>query len=174
MSIKSLPQRSLLFAGFTALVFISSLIEVALEFGEGQSLVEMSDDVLMFLVSSGILTLFCYDYFQQRRALGELRSQLDAMRGRLESIDTESRFITTQFRAVMQKQFEQWQLTTSEQDIARALIKGLSFREVAELRNTREKTVRQQAAAVYRKAELTGRHELAGWFFEDLLDPQRV
>jgi len=63
-------------------------------------------------------------------------------------------------------------LIPAEQEIAMSLIKGLSFREVAELRQTREKTARQHAANVYRKAGLSGRHELAGWFFEDLFNPE--
>lgn len=171
MSMKFFSTRGLVVAGFTLLVCLSTLFEVAVEFADGESLLEMSDDIALFLLGTAILVLFCYDYLQQQRALGELRLQMDTMRGKLERFDANSRQITTQFRAVMQKQFSDWQLTDSEQDIARALIKGLSFREVAELRETREKTVRQQAAAVYRKAGLSGRHELAGWFFEDLLNP---
>lgn len=171
MSIGSYSRRGVVFAGFTVLVCLSTLVEVAVEFGEGEMLRDMVDDIALFLLSSGILVLFCYDYLQQQRALSELRQQMNGMRGKLEKLDTDTLQITTQFRAIMQKQFSEWRLTESEQDIARALIKGLSFREVAELRETREKTVRQQAAAVYRKAGLTGRHELAGWFFEDLLNP---
>ena len=71
----------------------------------------------------------------------------------------------------MQRQFEAWQLTESEQDVVILMLKGLSFREVAELRETREKTVRQQASTIYRKAGVGGRNELAAWFLEDLLVP---
>ena len=54
------------------------------------------------------------------------------------------------------------------------MLKGLSFREIAELRETREKTVRQQASSVYRKAGVAGRNELAAWFFEDMLESAPV
>lgn len=57
------------------------------------------------------------------------------------------------------------------QDVVIGMLKGLSFREIAELRDTREKTVRQQASSVYRKAGVSGRNELTAWFFEDMLDP---
>ena len=112
--------------------------------------------------------MFCVDYFRQQRALKDLKSQLESVRGKL---DSNSRSIGNQYRGVIQKQFEKWQLTPSEQEVALTLIKGLSFREVAAIRQTREKTVRQQAANVYKKAGLSGRHELAGWFFEDLFEP---
>ena len=71
----------------------------------------------------------------------------------------------------MQKQFDAWQLSKSEQDVVIAMLKGLSFREIANLRGTREKTVRQQASTVYRKAGVGSRNELTAWFFEDMLEP---
>lgn len=51
------------------------------------------------------------------------------------------------------------------------LLKGLSHKVIAEVRATSERTVRQQALAVYRKAGLAGRAELAAFFLEDLLLP---
>ena len=53
--------------------------------------------------------------------------------------------------------------------MGRLLLKGLSIKEIASLRETHEKTVRQHASAIYRKAELPGRHAFAAWFLEDLL-----
>ncbi len=44
--------------------------------------------------------------------------------------------------------------------------------EVAALRGVGEATVRQQARAIYRKAGLAGRNELAAFFLEDLLGPR--
>jgi len=49
------------------------------------------------------------------------------------------------------------------------LLKGLSFKEIAALRITLEKTVRQQASSIYRKSGISGRHELAAWCIEDYL-----
>ena len=49
------------------------------------------------------------------------------------------------------------------------MLKGLSFKEIAALRQTREKTVRAQASAIYRKAGVNGRHAFAAWFIEDFL-----
>ncbi|MGB0849457.1 MAG: helix-turn-helix transcriptional regulator, partial [Thiolinea sp.] len=65
--------------------------------------------------------------------------------------------------------FVDWVLTPSETEVAMLLLKGLSFEEIAGVRDTKEKTVRQQATAIYRKSGLNGRHEFAAWFFEDFL-----
>ena len=51
------------------------------------------------------------------------------------------------------------------------LLKGLSTREVAAVRSTSERTVREQARSVYVKAGLTGRAALSAFFLEDLLAP---
>lgn len=166
----SIPNRGMLYVAFTAMVLIASVVAIVTEFAAGERLGEMVDDLFFFIASMSILMVFTFDHLRQQKSLRELEGQLGAMRGKLNGLVENSREITQQYRAVIQRQFETWQLTRSEQDIALALIKGLSFREIAELRDTREKTVRQQAATVYKKAGLSGRHELAGWFFEDLLD----
>lgn len=66
-------------------------------------------------------------------------------------------------------QLTNWGLTASEKDIAILLIKGLSMKEIAELRNSKESTVRQQAMAVYKKSNLQNRQQLAAFFLEDIL-----
>ncbi len=68
-------------------------------------------------------------------------------------------------------QFERWHLSLAEKEVALFLLKGFSTRDIAELRSTSERTVRQQAQDVYRKAGLSGRAELSAFFLEDLLLP---
>ena len=66
------------------------------------------------------------------------------------------------------KQFTAWSLTSAEKEVALGLLKGLSHKEVAVLRNSSEKTVRIQAAAVYRKTNLDGRAQLSAFFLQGL------
>lgn len=72
--------------------------------------------------------------------------------------------------AGIRRQFETWGLTAAEQEIGFLMLKGLSHKEIARLRATSEATIRQQAGALYRKANLTGRAALSAFFLEDLLD----
>lgn len=69
----------------------------------------------------------------------------------------------------IQQQFKFWGFTHSEKEVALLILKGLSFNEIAKTRQTKEKTVRQQASSIYKKSDVAGRHELAAWFLEDLL-----
>ncbi|HVP62222.1 MAG TPA: LuxR C-terminal-related transcriptional regulator [Myxococcaceae bacterium] len=64
-------------------------------------------------------------------------------------------------------------VTEAEREVALLLLKGLSLREIAGLRETSERTVRHQSLAVYRKAGLAGRAELSAYFLEDLLGPRQ-
>lgn len=73
--------------------------------------------------------------------------------------------------AAIDQQFDSWHLTPAEKDVALLLLKGLAHKEVAQLRGRAERTVRQQAFAVYRKSKLSGRASLAAYFLEDLLLP---
>lgn len=168
------PYRRKVFAVFVLFVFATSAAEIVSEFADGETLGEMTDDLSRFVLSAAVLGMFFYEHLVQTRALKDLREQLSKARGRLARIDTGSRELASQYRAVMQKQFDAWQLTASEQDVVIGMLKGLSFREIAGLRETREKTVRQQASSVYRKAGVASRNELTAWFFEDMLEPPPV
>lgn len=68
-------------------------------------------------------------------------------------------------------QLEKWKLTRSEKEVAFLLLKGLSVKEIAEIRKTTEKTTRAQSTSIYAKAGLSGRSQLAAFFLEDLLVP---
>jgi putative tricarboxylic transport membrane protein len=69
------------------------------------------------------------------------------------------------------RQFEAWALTAAEKEIALLMLKGLRHKEIASVRGTSERTVRQQALTIYRKAGLDGRADLTAFFLEDLLQP---
>lgn len=73
-------------------------------------------------------------------------------------------------RAIDQ-QLTKWNLTTAEKEVAFLLLKGMSLKEVAAIRNTSEKTARAQSVAIYAKSGMAGRSELSAFFLEDLLVP---
>lgn len=66
------------------------------------------------------------------------------------------------------KQFEDWHLTHAEREIARLILKGLANKEIASVRSSTEHTIKQQVNAIYRKAGLGSRAQLAAFFLEDL------
>jgi DNA-binding CsgD family transcriptional regulator len=75
--------------------------------------------------------------------------------------------------AEIDRQFQAWGLTAAEREVGLLLVKGYSHKEIAALTGRGERTARQHAGTVYRKAGLAGRAELAAFFLEDLLLPER-
>jgi DNA-binding CsgD family transcriptional regulator len=68
-------------------------------------------------------------------------------------------------------QFKSWRLTPTESAVAMMLLKGYGHKEIAALTQRSERTIRQHAGAVYEKAGLSGRAELAAFFLHDLMLP---
>lgn len=105
------------------------------------------------------------------RRVHELGARLRTATEEAERWRAEAREALEGLGSAIDRQCDRWGLTDAERAVALLLLKGLSMKEVAETRGTTERTVRQQANAVYRKAGLAGRAELAAFFLEDLLLP---
>jgi DNA-binding CsgD family transcriptional regulator len=65
--------------------------------------------------------------------------------------------------------FADWRLTPAEADVAMFAIKGFSIAEIARLRGSAEPTVKTHLNAIYRKAGVPGRAQLASLMVEELL-----
>lgn len=78
------------------------------------------------------------------------------------------------FQAYVHQNFEKWNFTKTESEIAFLILKGLSLRDIAQKRGTTETTTRQQALSLYKKADVDGRHQLSAYFLEHLLTAPAV
>lgn len=124
----------------------------------------------LIVLAAGTLAIYLIiDIRKRTKHLAELKKNLAESTEQLNNITEEMKQARTQYSQVIHDQFEQWQLTKSEQEVAMLLLKGLSFKEISAVRDTKEKTVRQQASAIYSKAGVEGRHDFAAWFLEDFL-----
>ncbi len=104
----------------------------------------------------------------------ELAGKLAAEHGEAERWKREAGDLLRGLSQSIDEQLTRWQLTPAEKEVALLLLKGLSMKEAAAVRGVTEPTARQQARAVYRKADLAGRSELSAFFLEDLLVPQQA
>jgi DNA-binding NarL/FixJ family response regulator len=124
----------------------------------------------MIVIVSAIGALFLIKDIRARTSdISRLKQDLLISDDNLRNISDEMKSARHEYSAVIQSQFKQWSLTPSEQEVAMLLLKGLSFKEISGVRNTKEKTVRQQASVLYSKANVDGRHEFAAWFLEDFM-----
>ena len=170
----TLPRLSRWQAG--ALVIVATMLLLVLEVLDereiqlldlGLELVEISLIVTASVATAVLFTRVEDQEQAQKQMLRELemaRREGTEWRARVEDL-------MRGVGAAIDQQFDSWRLTSAEKDVALLLLKGLSHKEVAELRGRAERTVRQQALAVYRKSNLSGRASLAAYFLEDLLLP---
>jgi len=100
---------------------------------------------------------------RKRKSARVLESRCAALQERLSSMQGRA---VEQVKWGIQEDFGQWALSDAERDIAWFMLRGLPLREIADLRGTSERTVRQQAQSIYRKAGLEGRSDLAGRVLE--------
>ena len=122
---------------------------------DDENLLHVSIESIVFLAITTVL-------FRELRRLSQLRIELSDERVRTARLSGE-------LLTVMRNQFTDWGLSPSESEVALLLIKGLSMKEIAEARQVKEKTVRQQATGIYAKSGYAGRHELVAHFIEDLM-----
>ena len=93
------------------------------------------------------------------RVMGQNRKLSDQMRA-----------ASGEFHKLVEDNFEAWGLTAAERDVAMFSIKGLSIAEIAAARGSSAGTIKAHSAAVYRKAGVSGRHQLLSHFVDDLIE----
>jgi DNA-binding CsgD family transcriptional regulator len=101
----------------------------------------------------------------------DLHRDLVDTRADLVRVREESKELLAGLRGAIDAQFQRWGLTAAQCEVALLILKGFSYKEIGDLRKTTEHTARNQALAIYRKAGLSNRAEMAAYFLEDLLLP---
>ncbi|MCA9619654.1 MAG: helix-turn-helix transcriptional regulator [Myxococcales bacterium] len=167
-----------LLAAFGAIALLAAL-DLVSDFGEGTTLGHVLAEGAVFVVGLGGAIVMAGRLVRVVRAERAARAEAVALAARLEATEAEAarwreeaRTLLEGLGAALDRQFERWALSPAEKEVALLLLKGLSHKEIAGVRSITEATSRQQARAVYKKAGLTGRNDLAAFFLEDLLLPR--
>jgi DNA-binding CsgD family transcriptional regulator len=111
-------------------------------------------------------------WWRAEQTLGEMRDRLEARGAERDAWRRSARAALEGLGDAIDAQFREWQLTPAEREVALLLLKGYSHKHVASATSRSERTARQHATAVYQKAGLASRAELAAYFLEDLLLPE--
>jgi DNA-binding CsgD family transcriptional regulator len=78
----------------------------------------------------------------------------------------------TEFRLLVETQFDQWQLTKAEREVALLSLQGHEMDRIAALRGAAVGTVRAQLTRIYAKSGTANRAQLSAVFVQTLLAPQ--
>lgn len=128
-------------------------------------------EVLTVFLSLWGIFILVQNIKNRHKEISALYDKIEKTESDLELSHHKLKEIGREYSKHLYKQFEAWKLTPSEKEVAIIILKGLSFKEMADVRATKEKTIRQQASTIYRKSNVSGRHEFSAWFFEDMLEP---
>ena len=170
-----LPQ---ILAGFLVLIVLGGTIDLVLDrprtllswhvaFEATMVLVSLAFGVVLFLGwrrTATTLGLARASLAETSRTLVEREAERDHWRRSAEqALEGLSRAID--------RQFDSWRLSRAEREVAFLILRGVGHKQAAAQLGRSERTVRQHAVEVYRKAGLQGRAELAAFFLQDLRQP---
>lgn len=175
-----IPEGKLLAGVLVAFLTVAGLaaIDIFSDLEEGTTPSHVvSETGVLFVGLMGSILVARRMVLTLRRARAVERQAVD-LADRLAVSEAEARRWRSDARDLMNglaealdQQFDRWALSPAEKQTALLLLKGLSHKEVASIRSVSDATARQQARAVYKKAGLSGRHDLAAFFLEDLMVP---
>ncbi|MDP2315348.1 MAG: LuxR C-terminal-related transcriptional regulator [Pseudomonadota bacterium] len=161
--------------GAFALVVLLVAGDAALDLSEGAELFHVAGEALVVAVAlfglGAVTRRVRADRARLEAEVGRLRGDEAAWRASAARWEAQARAAVRAFAEAVDTEFDHWQLTASERDVALLLLKGMSMKDIASARGTSERTVRQQAATVYAKAGVEGRAELASYFLDALSLP---
>lgn len=165
------PGNPLLLVSFGVIAVLIGW-DLLSDYAEGVEALHVIVELALLLIAAIMFGYVLVQMIRGRRQLEHLHTRLDSAKA--DSLKWRERYHATirGLSEAIQEQFEAWRLSKAEAEIALLLLKGLSLKEIAAVRETGERTVREQARAVYRKAGLAGRSELSAFFLEDLLLPE--
>ena len=130
-------------------------------------------ETLMIAGALVMATTLWLGWWRSARSVDELRRSLEARSVERDVWKASAEHALEGLSRAIDHQFDAWGLTAAEREIALLLLKGHSHKAIAKHTERSVQTVRQHAAVVYRKARLSGRAELAAFFLEDLMLPER-
>lgn len=157
---------AVLFGAITLFISLDIVLDVLTPSNDNEPASRLISEVAVLTIALAGFVLMLRSLRGLRRALNEARKDAGHWR-------EENRTLVQGLGMAINEQFAAWGLSDAERQVGLLLLKGLSLQEIADLRDTSERTAREQARAVYRKSNLSGRNELSAYFLEDLL-PEMV
>jgi DNA-binding CsgD family transcriptional regulator len=167
--VRRFPAKEAVVIPVLAAVVIASGLDLVADFSHGAQTGHIIKEAIIVGISIIAIAWLMRGLHRQRLEIRSLQQELESVHRPVKPPGKYVLQARRELGQVVARQFSEWALTDSETEVGWLLLKGLSLKEIAMLRNTQEKTVRQQASSIYRKAAVSGRHAFSAWFIEDIL-----
>jgi DNA-binding CsgD family transcriptional regulator len=156
-----------------AVVAVGALVDVALDAPESLLTLHVLLELGLAGFSIAMIVLLASRWRRAQRSLAEAERRVELRRAERDGWRRQAQHALAGLAVAIDQQLQAWQLTPAEREVAFGLLRGFSHKRIAVLTDRSERTVRQHAIAVYEKAGIAGRAELAAYFLEDLLPSGR-
>ena len=165
----STPIKETILILIFAIVVVASGADLVADLSHGADTEHIVKETIVVSISTIGLAWLLWGLHQQRLEIRSLQQELETANSSQAPPKKYVLEARKKLGNVVTQQFSEWMLTGSEIEVGWLLLKGLSLKEIAMVRSTQEKTVRQQASSIYKKAGVSGRHAFSAWFIEDIL-----
>lgn len=152
-------------------IMIGGTIDLVMDRPESWLSFHVIFETLMIAGAMVLATTLWLGWWRSAQSVEELRRSLEERKEERDAWRASAEHALEGMGRAIDQQFEAWGLTRAEREVALLLLKGHSHKAVAKHTGRSPQTVRQHAAAVYRKGDLSGRAELSAFFLEDLMLP---
>lgn len=152
-------------------IVVGGTVDLILDQPEGWLSFHVVFELLMIAGALLMATTLWLGWWKAETSLDAMRARLEERRAERDEWRENARKALEGLGEAVDAQFKAWQLTSAEREVALLLLKGYSHKHVAKATDRSERTARQHASAVYQKAGLGSRAELAAYFLDDLLLP---
>ncbi len=163
-------MKDKIIAACLLLIMVLNTLDVITDISLKVPLWHILEEAMIVLFSGTLAGYLIWDMNRRTKQLNALSNSLSEAENHVKAITKEFKEVRHQYSEIIQQQFKDWKLSQSEQEVAMLMLKGMNFQEIATIRDTKEKTARQQASSIYAKSGLQGRHELSAWFIEDFIN----
>lgn len=168
------PMRGALIA-VLVVIAVSLSLDMIGDAAQGSSVVHLLLELVAAVAAAVgvgvIVSAWRREVALEREHRAAVAADLERARAEAEHWRGQAREALAGLGAAIERQFARWGLSPAESEVALLILKGLSYKEIADVRGTSERTVRQQAATVLQRSGLASRAELSAFFLEDLLLP---
>jgi DNA-binding NarL/FixJ family response regulator len=158
---------------FSGIFFVLVGLDLISDYSNGSTGSHLVFEGLLLSLSVALFFLAINKLFMAKKEIKSLQSNIEFLNKEKEKWKNETNQLLEGLSVKIEDQFLKWKLTKAETEVGFLLLKGFSLKEIADIRNTKLKTVQQQSQSIYQKTRLASRSELAAFFLEDLLPSQK-
>jgi DNA-binding CsgD family transcriptional regulator len=167
-----MSKDSIFMVGFFGVIALVSGLDIFFDIQEGTSVSHIGTEVVILSIALMGVFWIVRENFRIKITNRDLHTNLEQSKQDTALWKSEAEKYLKGLGEAIEKQMSHWRFTPAEKEVGLLMLKGFSFKEVAEFRNTSERTARQQSLEIYKKSGLGGRAEFSAFFLEDLLLPK--